>query len=93
MRRFESSRPSQAVWPVADCPQPIADSFFEVRKVFLATDDRSSFCLLTIGQSDGGAEFAFSLLQTADLADDERRFRLLIVRTCKLIVETRIHML
>jgi hypothetical protein len=51
-------------------------SFFEVRKVFLATDDRSPFCLLTIGQSDRGAEFAFSLLQTADLAVDERRFRL-----------------
>jgi len=51
-------------------------SFFEVRKIFLATDDRSSFCLLTIGQSDRGAEFAFSLLQTADLADNERRFRL-----------------
>jgi N-6 DNA Methylase len=51
-------------------------SFFEVRKVFLATDDRSSFCLLTIGQSNRGAEFAFSLLHTAHLADDERRFRL-----------------
>ncbi|TXH36467.1 MAG: restriction endonuclease [Rhodospirillaceae bacterium] len=49
-------------------------SFFEVRKVFLATDDRSSFCLLTIGRSNQGAEFAFSLLHTADLADSERRF-------------------
>ena len=51
-------------------------SFFEVRKVFLATDDRSSFCLLTIGSSKQGAEFAFSLLNTADLASSERRFRL-----------------
>lgn len=51
-------------------------SFFEVRKVFLATDDRSSFCLLTIGRSDQGAEFAFSLLNTTDLANSERRFRL-----------------
>jgi hypothetical protein len=51
-------------------------SFFEVRKIFLATDDRSSFCLLTIGHSDEGAEFAFSLLDTTDLANSERRFRL-----------------
>ena len=51
-------------------------SFFEVRKVFLATDDRSSFCLLTIGRSKQGAEFAFSLLSTADLANSERRFGL-----------------
>jgi hypothetical protein len=51
-------------------------SFFEVRKIFLATDDRSSFCLLTIGRSARGAEFAFSLLRTTDLADEERRFRL-----------------
>ena len=51
-------------------------SFFEVRKIFLATDDRSSFCLLTIGHSDQGAEFAFSLLDTTDLANAERRFRL-----------------
>jgi hypothetical protein len=51
-------------------------SFFEVRKIFLATDDRSSFCLLTIGHSDRGAEFAFSLLDTADLANPERRFSL-----------------
>jgi hypothetical protein len=51
-------------------------SFFEVRKIFLATDDRSSFCLLTIGHVDQGAEFAFSLLDTTDLANSERRFRL-----------------
>jgi hypothetical protein len=51
-------------------------SFFEVRKIFLATDDRSSFCVLTIGHSDQGAEFAFSLLNTTDLANAERRFRL-----------------
>lgn len=51
-------------------------SFFEVRKIFLATDDRSSFCLLTIGHSDQGAEFAFSLLDTTDLANAERKFRL-----------------
>ena len=49
-------------------------SFFEVRKIFLATDDRSSFCLLTIGHCDHGAEFAFSLLDTTDLANPERRF-------------------
>lgn len=49
-------------------------SFFEVRKIFLATDDRSSFCLLTIGRSNQGAEFAFSLLHTTDLANSERRF-------------------
>ncbi|MCL2714318.1 MAG: N-6 DNA methylase [Alphaproteobacteria bacterium] len=51
-------------------------SFFEIRKIFPATDDRGAFCLLTIGCSGDRAEFAFSLLNTSELADNERRFRL-----------------
>ena len=61
---------------VASCRLASLYSFFEVRKIFLATDDRSSFCLLTIGRSDQGAEFAFSLLDTTDLVNLERRFQL-----------------
>ncbi|MCZ6707502.1 MAG: N-6 DNA methylase, partial [Chloroflexi bacterium] len=51
-------------------------SFFEIRKIFLATDDRNPFCLITIGQSDRHAEFVFSLPDVSALDERERRFRL-----------------
>ncbi len=52
-------------------------SFFEIRLIFPATDDRNSFCLLSIGpQREGGAEFAFQLGSTAQLDEPERRFTL-----------------
>ncbi len=51
-------------------------SFKEVRALFLATDDRSPFCLLTIGRNETTARFAFSLIHPAQLAEPERNFNL-----------------
>lgn len=51
-------------------------SFYEIRLIFTATDDRNSFCLLTLGQSKGDPEFAFSILDVGMIADDNRRFSL-----------------
>jgi hypothetical protein len=55
-------------------------SFFETRRIFLGTDSRGPFCLLTLKQPDGDAiqdaEFAFDLRSTSDLGDPERRFTL-----------------
>lgn len=54
-------------------------SFFETRRIFIGTDSRAPFCLLTLrfdGADEGDAEFAFDLRSTSDLADRERRFRL-----------------
>jgi hypothetical protein len=51
-------------------------SFYEIRLVFTATDDRNSFCLLTLGKTDQLPRFAFSILQTSDTEDDRRVFEL-----------------
>jgi hypothetical protein len=54
-------------------------SFFETRRIFIGTDSRGPFCLLTLryGSSTGSrAEFAFDLRSTSDLNDPERRFTL-----------------
>lgn len=53
-------------------------SFYEIRLVFPATDDRSSFCLLTLGQSLSDAQFAFSILSPSDTQDLRRVFSLSI---------------
>ncbi|MCA0872757.1 N-6 DNA methylase [Seohaeicola saemankumensis] len=45
-------------------------SFYEIRLIFPATDDRGSFCLLTLGNGEKAPSFAFSIKSTADLADD-----------------------
>lgn len=50
-------------------------SAYEVRQWFKGTDDRKSFCLLTIGPSKL-AEFIFNFVQISDLEDDRRRFTL-----------------
>ncbi len=51
--------------------------FFEIRLIFPATDDRNSFCLLTIGSPQAAkAGFAFQLRSTAQLSESERRFTL-----------------
>ena len=54
--------------------------FWEVRRLFPGTDQRSSFCLLTVtGTSrpvETGATFVFSAHEVEDLADPERRFTL-----------------
>lgn len=51
-------------------------SFFEVRRWFKATDDRKPFCLLTIGTSASGADFAFDLRTIGELKLKERHFTL-----------------
>ncbi len=52
--------------------------FWEIRRFFLDTDSRSSFCLLTLTgpgrPATQGAEFTFSLHDVAELRDRERRF-------------------
>ncbi len=54
-------------------------SFFEIRRIFIATDSRGPFCLLTLryrSSTGSPAEFAFDLRSTSDLNDAERRFTL-----------------
>jgi hypothetical protein len=51
-------------------------SFYEIRLIFTATDDRNSFCLLTLGATDQLPRFAFSILNTSDILDDRRVFEL-----------------
>lgn len=50
-------------------------SFYEIRLVFSSTDDRNSFCLLTMGDSIQ-AKFASLLLETADILDHRRIYSL-----------------
>src|SRR5579883_2949772 len=50
-------------------------SFYEIRGWFKGTDDRKSFCVLSIGPAER-ASFAFFLTNTAQLAQSERRFTL-----------------
>ncbi len=51
-------------------------SFYETRYWFVTTDDKNSFCLLTIGAGDGAAEFVFDALEIGDVEDHRRRFSL-----------------
>lgn len=51
-------------------------SFKEIRAIFLATDDRNPFCMLTLGRNERVSNFAFSLKHPAQLADPERIFSL-----------------
>jgi hypothetical protein len=54
-------------------------SFWEVRRVFLGTDQRQSFCLLTVtgrNVSVDAAWFAFDVRAASDLNDSQRRFTL-----------------
>jgi len=50
-------------------------SFYEVRAWFKATDDRKSFCLLTLGQTEA-AEFLFDANTIDDLQQPEKWFTL-----------------
>jgi hypothetical protein len=50
--------------------------FYEVRYWFLDTDDKNSFCLLTIGYSEVAPIFTFDARPIADLQDERRRFSL-----------------
>jgi hypothetical protein len=51
-------------------------SFYEIRLVFTATDDRNSFCLLTLGDDQPRPEFVFSILNVDMISDEDRRFAL-----------------
>ena len=51
-------------------------NFAEIRDIFLATDDRNPFGLMTIGSHAGAAQFAFSCMKLEDAADLRRRFTL-----------------
>lgn len=54
-------------------------SFSEVRRIFLGTDDRSGFCLLTLRPGVASASdpvFVFFADQPSDLSDEWRRFTL-----------------
>lgn len=55
-------------------------SFFEIRELFIATDSREPFCLLTTGSSvrasNKAADFVFSARSVEDIFDPERRFML-----------------
>ncbi len=51
-------------------------SFFEIRQIFPATDDRNPFCLLTIGRGTADSQFAFALRSVDEITDERRRFKL-----------------
>jgi hypothetical protein len=63
-------------------------SFYEIRLVFSSTDDRNSFCLLTMGNTDE-AKFASLLLETADILDDRRVYSLTPAEVLKINPNTR----
>lgn len=50
--------------------------FYEVRYWFVETDDKNSFCLLTIGPTEVDPVFVFDARPIQDLSDDRRRFTL-----------------
>lgn len=55
-------------------------SFFEIRKIFPATDSREPFCLMTMGSAmrvaADKAEFAFNVMEVEDTRRVEKRFTL-----------------
>jgi hypothetical protein len=48
---------------------------YEIRRWFPGTDDRKSFCLLTIG-SASSAEFAFQLMEPSEFRESRKLFHL-----------------
>ncbi|CUH46715.1 Eco57I restriction-modification methylase domain-containing protein [Ruegeria atlantica] len=51
-------------------------SFYETRYWFTQTDDKNSFCLLTLGRNLGRVKFVFDAKPISDLNDDRRVFEL-----------------
>ena len=51
-------------------------SFFEVRKWFVATDDRKAFCLLVLGAAVNPTRFMFEITDLNELDRPERSFEL-----------------
>ena len=50
--------------------------FYEVRYWFVETDDKNSFCLLTIGHCERDPVFVFDAKPIQDISDERRRFTL-----------------
>lgn len=51
-------------------------SAYEIRQWFKGTDDRKSFCLLTLGSGRSDPEFVFSFRDISELDEPRRRFTL-----------------
>jgi hypothetical protein len=51
-------------------------SAYEVRQWFKGTDDRKSFCFLTIGNSTSDPQFVFNFVKLLEIQDARRRFSL-----------------
>jgi hypothetical protein len=49
-------------------------SFYETRLVFTETDEKGSFCLLTLGSTGNDPEFVFEVRTVHDFKEFERRF-------------------
>jgi hypothetical protein len=63
--------------------------FYEVRFWFLETDDKSSFCLLTIGYGNNDPVFVFDAKPIQDLLDERRRFTLSAKEIARINPNTR----
>lgn len=68
-------------------------SFFEIRRIFIATDSRDSPCLLTLTNvsipSQKGIDFVFSAHEVSDLAEQSRHFTLTAAEIMLLNPNTR----
>lgn len=64
-------------------------SFYEIRGWFKGTDDRKSFCILGIGQTNGPAEFCFDINKIDELENSERRFSLTAKQIARLNPNTK----
>jgi hypothetical protein len=64
-------------------------SFYEVRYWFTQTDDKNSFCLLTLGEANTDPVFVFQANPIADLFDESRRVALSPSSICAMNPNTR----
>ena len=51
-------------------------AFYEIRYWFEGTDDKNSFCLISLGNNENDPEFVFDAQPISDLQDPNRRYRL-----------------
>ncbi|WP_298197277.1 DNA methyltransferase [Novosphingobium sp.] len=64
-------------------------SAYEVRQWFKGTDDRKSFCLLTIGRAEGDAQFVFAFRAINEIENPNRRFTLNAAQIAQINPNTR----
>lgn len=75
---------------VSDCRLVSLLAFYETRLWFPSTDEKNSFCLLTIGFSDKNRpEFVFDAMSLDDLSDERKRFILTPEEIAKINPNTR----